>query len=289
MLKRIIALVCALALCFISIGQTAYAEGAGDHWKDIRRVLFNKEAYSTNKAVKDKQIIIERASQLCIDQFGGSGNAYLKELMNKGVPKLPDTINEIDLIASTNNHRAPTHQGWNAQYGNTNENPDWTTKWEKRQNIMRNSVKYVFDWNTNKFFHSATAQWEEEQCEAFCVLLYCVHILGDHHEYTLSSYRSHKGKILPMSSVYGPSVISELESAFEVLFSKQNWTELKIELETKKIEINEIIYNLEDGMLTEEEFEIYRTKAEDILDILSKNCPKLLLENEYFEKAFGKY
>ena len=68
-------------------------------------------------------------------------------------------------------------------------NPDWSNSvWPKRQEILLSAVEKVFNFNglpdfTDRIFGNYT-----DQGRAFTRLLYYIHLLGDHIEYTASSY-----------------------------------------------------------------------------------------------------
>lgn len=277
-MKRIFALILTLMIC-ATCSIPAYADGNGGHWADMRLVLFGTKNFIGSGEVQKNRQILEQAVSLCVDQYQGFGASYLTLLKKRGVPDLPNEISEIDLYAVSTNHREYTHCGWSATYKSNSENPDWAEKrWPLRQKILRSSVEYVFEFNGLRD--------KIEQREAFCVLLYCIHILGDHKVYTKNSYKSHKGKIIPLAGVDGEmTIISDLLKCFSELFAGQDYSELQRKLDAQNIKIRNLIYN-EKRLETDEGFTQYNEYANKILETLGIHVPNLLQNTQFFIKAF---
>ena len=310
MRKRIIAitLVITLTLCYIG---SAYAHSsAGEHWQDLRLVLFGDTHYrGRTQKTDDLRIILERASSLCIDQFGGSSSSYLEQLHMKGVKNLPTTIVEIDLDATAMNHRSYTHLGWNVSYSGDARNPEWSQRWTVRRNIIRNSVEHVFNFKS------------ERQKEAFCELLYYVHILGDHIEFKYGTYGTGKDQVILIAGGRGQvTFMSELLDVLAILFDEQknsyHYMLMVRELRTEEILLNALLnqtyvpslymdqiitadikefdnaqmlalLNEPEMMNTPELFAAsYTAHAKRILEILSRHVPHLLKEEAFFRKVF---
>lgn len=277
-MKRIFALILTLMIC-ATCSIPAYADGNGGHWADMRLVLFGTKDFIGSGEVQKSRQILEQAVSLCVDQYQGSGVSYLNSLKEKKVPNLPNDISEIDLCAGSTDHREYTHCGWSTAYKSNSVNPDWAEKrWPSRQKILRSSVEHVFRFDGLRD--------KNEQIEAFCVLLYCIHILGDHKVYTKNSYKSHKGKIIPLAGVDGEmTIISDLLKCFSALFVGQDYSELERKLDAQNIEIRNLIYN-EKRLETDEGFKQYNEYANKILETLSIHVPNLLQNTQFFIKAF---
>lgn len=310
MRKRIVAIALVIALTLCCIGS-AYAHGsAGEHWQDLRLVLFGDTHYrGQTQRTDDLRIVLERASSLCIDQFGGSSSSYLEQLRLKGVKNLPATIAEIDLDATAMNHRSFTHLGWDATYSGDARNPEWAQRWADRRNLLRNSVEHVFNFK------------DERQKEAFCGLLYYVHILGDHIEFKYGTYGTGKDQVILIAGGHGQvTFISELLDVLAILFEDQknsyHYMLMVRELRTEEILLNAllnqnyvpslymdqvntadtdemddaqvlVLLNEPEKMDTPELFAAsYTAHAKRILEILSRHVPYLLKEEEFFRKVF---
>lgn len=327
MRKRIVAIALVITLTLCCIGS-AYAHGsAGEHWQDLRSVLFNDIHYrGKTQKIDDARIILERASSLCIDQFDNSSSSYLKQLHLKGVKNLPATITEINLKATAQNHRCFTHLGWTAAgtksagseawprlqisiYPGDENNPNWPRIWAERQEILRTSVDHVFDFENSR------------QREAFCGLLYYVHILGDHIEFKYGTYEKGNGQVILIAGGHGQiTFISELLNVLAILFEEQRFSYhymlMVRELLTEEILLNSLlnqaylpslsmdqVYAADTGkmddtqilallnepekMNTPELFKAsYTAHAKRILEILSNHVPQLLEKEAFFEQVF---
>lgn len=305
MRKRFVAIVVVMVL-LTGITTTAFAHSAGPHWKELRSVLFgSKEYHGKTQEMEECCIVLERASSLCIDQFENNSSSYLNELRSKGVRGLPATISEITLYAGGTDHRKYTHLGWTATYKNDSKNPDWIDRWRMRQDILRYSVEHVFDFE------------RPEQKEAFCRLLYYIHILCDHIEYkTEASY------IIPIAGGHGQrTLVSELIDTLSVLFAEQKtdsgYMEMIRKLQTEEIyltillnqrshisgkymkmgnsavenkiddrQLMLLLSNPQDINSPELYGACYIRLAERILEIQKDHVPTLLKNESFFNKVF---
>lgn len=310
MRKRIVAIALVITLTLCCTGS-AYAHGsAGKHWQELRLVLFGDEHYrGQTQKTDDLRIVLERASSLCVDQFGGSSSSYLEQLRLKGVKNLPATIAEIDLDATAMNHRSFTHLGWDVTYSGDARNPEWAQRWADRRNLLRNSVEHVFNFK------------DVRQKEAFCRLLYYVHILGDHIEFKYGTYGTGKDQVILIAGGHGQvTFISELLDVLAILFEDQknsyHYMLMVRELRTEEILLNALLnqtyvpslymdqvnaadtdevddaqvlalLNEPEKMDTPELFAAsYKEHAKRILEILSRHVPYLLKAEEFFRKVF---
>jgi hypothetical protein len=282
-LKRLTARV----LCFvISVScMTIVCASLGSiHGQDMRRVLIG--ASYLNDDMKKKLSILESATSLTIDKFQNDKNDNSWKKLSHSVPGMPASVEEIKLNAHPTNHRKYTHRGWHYDYKNDDANPKWATiVWPKRQQILRASVEYVFDFNRRSSFFDRIYMGKNEKREAFCILLYCTHLLGDHRECTVNTYPRNKEDLMPIAGAdHETTIISDLLKAFEVLFPDQDYSELVRKLETENIKIRALLYD-ESRMKTEEGIIEYTKYADGIIDIMSQHVPRLL-QNEEFFKVF---
>lgn len=85
MMKRHLAgIAMVVILCCVSASSAKAHPSAAEHWQDLRYVFFGKRTYSSirSEAKSDWQAI-EQASQICIDQFGGSHKSMLESVKRK--------------------------------------------------------------------------------------------------------------------------------------------------------------------------------------------------------------
>lgn len=294
MRRRLTALLLCLALCLLPAPQ-AGAHDAVEHWNDIRYVLFGQERTpsSLDKDQQQKLNALLYATQLCIDQFGGSCASYLSSLHNNHYRHLPKSISEIDLYATANDHRLYTHRGWNENYADVSngENSDWAQRWQQRKKLLTDVAEQIFDFDGRRPVFDVFGYPCTSECDAFCRLLYYVHLLGDHAAFTTYSYnRVIKGKqgkdqVVSLASTRGDCVISELQKAAAELFGETETSELNRELEEIKSRVIELL-NGPEAMKTDEDLEKYKGFIQDILDTLADHIPNLLKEKDFFSKVF---
>lgn len=279
----------------------------GEHDADLKSVLFGDEEVSLTHDEKSAFKAIANAAALCIDQFSpneksrwkeGVFNALQAELDNLGLPRLDVSFDDIDLNIATvnseknivsNTHRQYTHKGWNCK-----KHPDMDF-WQRRKDILRDTVnrvlfnpKPLFSWAPwlNDFFNVPS-----EQCDAFCGMVYYVHIIGDHIGGDTADNMKNIAPLIKYTSLSSPGVIVELQEQLQVLFASQKstWTfqALEQELATLKTdaEKNCGIWGKID---TNEQREINKSHAKELLKILSENVHKLLKNEPFFKERFPR-
>ena len=176
-------LILILTLACVALAIPVEAHDREQHNADLESVLFGDETYkSTHPEVKDKIQAIEDAIYLCIDQYNGGGTAELRNLKERDIPGIPKAIDDIDFTGNYA-HREKTHRGWNVNYSKE-------VHWPVRQKILRNTLEKEiflsvkkplswFPWLSNLIYGKDDYM---QQCESFCVLIYNIHIIGDHIE-----------------------------------------------------------------------------------------------------------
>ena len=150
-------------------------------------------------------------------------------------------------------------------------------KWPIRQNILRNSVGAVFNFNGN-----------DEQKEAFCELLYYIHILGDHEDDT--SYRVSNGLKIDVGGRHDKEdIIHKLLNLLPILFPDQTNTHKYRTLTTKLHSINsklDKLVNSVGGINTDEKFAERQVLVAKAIEILSLYLPEMLKKEPFFNEVF---
>ena len=305
MAKRALSLLLVFIICLTYCSQ-AVAHGRQEHDEELEYVLFGNRDYKTTHPI-DKSTVqaLEDALYLCVDQFNNSGTNELANLVNnEKIPDIPKTIDEID-YTSNYSHRSLTHRGWNTVY-------DPKAHWPERQKILRNTVKKElfssfdtpFSWITEKVKGQSNYT---KQSESFCILLYCVHVLGDHIEAgedkdlgggkkaakTLQEKKNGLAYIYPLShtnDIDNPGLIPDIIKSCEVLFESQantrTYNNLMQELKGLS-DKSEEIYRSKEGVDTEDDFEKYNSYANELLEVLARSLPSMLRKEEFFVNTFS--
>ena len=189
-------------------------------------------------------------------------------------------------------HRHYTHRGWDF--------PEYPLKelWEQRKKILTATVnKEIFGYSPGILAKLSFAEgilYKEtacnDECEAFCKLVYYVHILGDYE--AAKTYSAEFQQLIPLvrhEDPRNPALIDELISIVPILFKNQPQTyRLFIEeLDKVKQRAEEIVF-VQGGIRTQEQFEEYKKCAIDLLAILKDKdgTPRLLKNTDYFNSAF---
>lgn len=261
----------ALLISMLPIKSEAYERK--DHDDLMLKILFQKYEYACNdSSVQDELSVLTSACYLTIDQFNSYGQNYLDELASYGVKNIPTQVNEIGFSASGRNHRSFTHRGWDFAYSG-----EMKTKWPLRQDILRNTVGAVFDFNGN-----------EQQKEAFCELLYYIHILGDHEDD--ASYQISNGLKIDIGGRHDKEdIIHKLLDLLPVLFADQTHTHKYRALTTNLRSINsklDKLVNSVGGINNDEKFAERQVLVGKVIEILSLYLPKMLKKEPFFNEVF---
>ena len=308
-LKQFFAIFISFIMC-VSCISPAYAHDREQHDEDIEYVLFGNRDYKKTHPLDANNIqAIEDAVYLCIDQYNGNGEKELKNLVeNEKVPGIPTSINEFN-YTSNYSHRSMTHRGWNESY-------DKEAHWPVRQQILRNTVRAkLFSSFSNpllwlpKISEKAYGKNSfRQQCESFCILLYCIHVLGDHIEAgeekdlgmgltrtkTLKEKTTGLAYILPLSHTEdrdNPGLIPDLIHNCDILFKSQTNTRSYITFRQELVNLqekSERLYNSTGNINTEEKFNDYNSCAHELLEILAMYVPNMLKKEEFFSNTFYK-
>ena len=160
MIKKISIIICLLIVFSFNNKVLACDENQTNTY--IAQIIFGDDAIkmSNNEDVK----ILMNALYLCSEQSDNSGNEKIEYLKSKNVSNIPN-ISSINL--STKNLLSIAHNSWD--YDNSK-------KFEKRKEILINSVNKVFDFGLiNNLFPN-----KNDKCTSFAAMLYYSHILSDY-------------------------------------------------------------------------------------------------------------
>ena len=287
--KHLLIFISLFLLCVSSITLCYAHPNAEEHDEELFSVLF-EEGYSKyqSEEIKNNINAINYASNLCIDQYGGSGEARYKRLKQLGMGGLPwnfSTINySVDFDSrngtqiSPNTHRKYTHQGWDIEYNNDSANKFW----KKRRTVLLGTLNTIFGFTKFPFFGYG------DKCNALAGIIYIVHILGDINEADDSSKIKYLMHLAGRKDTDQNDMISALRNYIEILFSDQEKTEEYKDLIKGFDEIEKRVEKIykPDSYYTTDEFTEYHQCADDLFDLLKKNMPKLLKREEFFKKKF---
>lgn len=270
---RFLMLLLCIALIISMVPTKSEAYERKDHDDLMLKILFRKYEYACNDgAVQDELSVLTSACYLTIDQFNSYGQNYLDELVTYGIKNIPTQVSEIGFSASGRNHRSFTHRGWNFSYAG-----EMKTIWPLRQDILRNTVGTVFDFNGN-----------EQQKEAFCELLYYIHILGDHEDD--ASYQISNGLKIDIGGRHDKDdIIHKLLDLLPKLFADQTHTHKYRALTTNLRSINsklDKLVNSVGGINTDEKFAERQVLVGDVIEILSLYLPEMLKKEPFFNEVF---
>ena len=304
MRKRIVAAF--LLLVFVMGSVSAFAHDKQDeHDKDLKYALFG----SREKVLSgDENLIfnaIADAAALMIDQFSandsqrqkeGTYNELQDDLRKLGLPALTDSFDDLNLNSriaangkniTANTHRRYTHLGWN--YKNYPNEEFWV----KRKQILLHTVNWTL-FNDKALLSqvpwlSDVIYSPSEQCDAFCAVIYYIHILGDHIEGNDPEKLTDLEPLIQYTSLSTPGIITELKEQFGIVFiaQKDSWTYAAMMEALSDLEIRaEQNCHVWDAVNTKERCAINQKYANELLDILANYLPKLLKEEPFFSKHF---
>lgn len=254
------------------------------HDEFMKRILFGKDDYTFNSESSENFDVLAAACYLTIDYCNSNkkGETELAILRNYGIKKLP-SLRKINYSAQFGQHREYTHLGWEQGYSKEHST-EMEPKWADRRNILKNTVKTVFNFKKN-----------DNQKDAFCKLLYYIHILGDHEDSKISNLSNDsKGTVVAglinISAKRGEKcIISELLGLLPDLFPDQvnthKYRELKKDLGTINRNLNKLV-NSTGGINTDEKIEQYKQLVEELINKLSSYLPEMLKDEPFFHEAF---
>lgn len=296
---RIISLILSLLVLFNSPVYVSAHPNASEHYEEIEAVLFNDRFYSRSQSENIKRAVhmLEYATTLSIDQFGETNGTLLKGLRLWKVPGIPKDLSEINpsksqTQLSAKNHRTYTHQGWKHNYANE-RNGDLAHS-DVRRTIMLSTVNKVFSFS---FFSGKLLFFDlgySEQCNAFCALLYYIHIIGDYIEDcnpedgSIDRFNgTTNGKKIPFAAYSKPDVFSELIECIPKIFPGQDCDVLLDEIKLLADQARSDVATSDGQIDSEDQFEKMSLHVQKLMDLLTGengeyNYIHAYLENEKF-------
>lgn len=296
-----------------------YSQKSFDHDRFLGEVLFGAENYKGKK--EDKKIkMLQYASYLAIDQMNNNeagrrkGQRALNYLRLRWVTGLPLSVDAINpskdqTQLSGKNHRSYTHMGWKYNYEKAGRAD--IAHSETRARILTNTVAKVFDFNIkpssnilNSIRFSTEESYDDKKCDAFCRLVYYVHVLGDCYEDMnfFQANGSNNGYKIPLGRknpsdkkeyedrIQNTDIIGELIALMPDLFGEQkntsDYMELMDQLEERKAEIR-FLYSKTGGINSDERYREYHEQVDKLMEVLLNYIHKLLMKESFFCKAFS--
>lgn len=273
MKKRVIVFLSVFLTALFFCTNSSYAYTRDQHDTYMCEVLF--KSFSTISSPNENIRALAAASYLSIDQFNGNGASDLEFLRSFGVEGLPSTISEIDFL-SNSQHRKYTHRGW-----------DYTDitmqdKWPIRKNILLNTADKIFDFES------------DSQKEAFCKVLYYIHLLGDREQNTKQQKDKKSYKVSELVMEVGGTadnndIISGLMSCIEDLFRDQRSSHKYRSLYSKLSKYNrkykKIVGSI-GGVNSMKKVDDYYKLTQKVIKLLTYYFPEMLKEEEFFSRVF---
>ena len=307
MTKRSVAIF--LLVIFVMGNAVAFAHGnQTEHDKDLKYALFGSKEKSLSGDENSIFKAISKAAALTIDQFSTNDTQRQKEgtykelqdiLKTLKLTQLPVSFDDINLnsrIAADgknitanlyNSHRKYTHLGWNyKKYPNEEF-------WETRKQILLHTVNWTL-FNDGAIFGKVS--WlsdalyaPSEQCEAFCAMVYYIHILGDHIEGNIPEKLTDLEPLIQYASLSTPGIITELKEQLGIVLASQadSWKYAALMEELSALGVKaEKNCGTWGAVDTVDKCKINQEYAKELLDILANHLPKMLKEEPFFKQHF---
>ena len=276
--------------------------------------MFRNEKFSdTVASAKIKKSVenIEYAAYLCIDLSHGKSKHDKEKLEtlkeNYGLKwsllGLPSELEQIMLVRiPAGDHRTCTHKGWNYDYSKDNGFKDHSkedtlqTNWTYRKRILLGTVSFECGLTDHLVLRNLSNRHFErckqcKQLDAFCHLIYNIHILWDHQE----DIDNHKGKVsspnnytkfdVSEQQIGVVDLINELISLGDDLFLKSSsaWRNgLKINL----VRMKEKFTGMSTSFPKQKKFREYAECFSELIEILKENINDLLVQESFFKNTF---
>lgn len=215
---------------------------------------------------------------------------------------LPSELQQIELKIFAGKHRTCTHKGWNYDYSKDNGFKDNSkegtlqTNWTYRKRILLGTVSFECGLTDHLVLRNLSNRHFErckqcKQLDAFCHLIYNIHILWDHQE----DIDNHKGKVsspnnytkfdVSEQQIGVVDLINELISLGDDLFLKSSsaWRNgLKINL----VRMKEKFTGMSTSFPKQKKFREYAECFSELIEILKENINDLLVQESFFKNTF---
>ena len=304
MFKKIVSILLIMLISSPLLLTALAHDDQSKHDADLKYALFGDTYYHLSGNQKIAFQAIADAAALSIDQFTPNNTAKWKKgvyerlqdnLQSLKLPKVSIPFDSIDLNSeksrdgniTANTHRKYTHMGWDYR---KYPNMDF---WKIRKQLLLDVVNRILFY-PNSFF--AKLPWisdllstPNEQCTAFCAMVYYIHILGDHIEGDVPDKLQYLEPLIQYTSFTVPGIIPELKEYLQVVFlsQKSSWTFSALQMEltelTLEAERNCGTWGKVDTIERCQENQEY---AKRFLVILSKYLPVLLKNESFFHDMF---
>ena len=303
-------LIVSLFICLLSPAMAH--DDQNEHDGDLRYVLFGDRDKVLFGDEKTAFQVIADAAAVTIDQFSPNDKVEWKKgtyeklqsgLDSMSVARLNISFADLDLNIhvwdetknaeakniTANSHRRFTHMGWNYK---KYPNKDF---WKRRKQVLLQTANKVL-FNPNQTlgwipYLSDALYSPSEQCDAFCAVVYYVHILGDHIEGDNPDKLTDLEPLIQYTSLSTPGIITELMEQLQILFPDQvssyTFTALMQEMTDLRVraEKNCGTWGSVDSF---ERCEINQKYAKELLNILAGKVPLLLQRESFFNNRFKR-
>lgn len=260
-----------------------------EHDADLKYAFFGDRDKFLQGDEKKAFTVIANAAALAIDQYSPNDKAQWKQkcydtiqkyLCDLKVPELNISYEELDLNIHVSSdkknvtgttHRKYTHLGWNYEkYPNMKF-------WNLRKRILLNSVNRVLFYPRAKY-PSWPWLWDvlhpsDKQCDAFCAIVYYIHILGDQSVADEPKKQTFLLPMVPYDGMTTPGIIPELKEHFQILFKSQVGSRKYADL-------------ISALSIQEQEHKTNPEIAKKVLEILADNLPQMLKNEPFFSDRF---
>ncbi len=284
MMKKIVSLL----LCFLIILSTnsAFAGKGKEHETDLEKILLGRTLTKESKDPKNygntPAVLfgyLEDAIYLCIDQMGGEGDEWLKELTNDfQVEGLPKSISEFSVPEYQ--HERYTHLGWDYKDYPKQE------AWEIRQNILLATVSKVFGFPTNE--DKVGNERYDQKCIQMSKLIYYIHILGDHAKNSLAT-TTERIQLRNSSKTRGEiekGLINELRDVISELLWNQ-----RTSMKYNRLRVKLNLARFQSWANGEEDSKVKHERVQDIakrtIEYLQPQLREMLLEMDFYKRVFS--
>lgn len=309
-MRKVISVLLIIVLVGTCVSCAFAHDDQNEHDKDLKQALFGN---------RDKQLVGEEktafqaiadAAAVTIDQFSpndtlqwkkGTYDNLQNELSDLGVQTIGIDFKDLDLNIhvwdnvknaeakniTANSHRRFTHMGWKyKRYPNEEF-------WKRRKSVLLQTANEVLFTRKATFSRipllSGLIYQPSEQCEAFCAVVYYIHILGDHIEGDIPDKLTDLEPLIQYTSFSTPGIITELMEQLRVLFPNQTSTRvfsmLMQDLTDLRIEVEDNC-GMWGSVDTVEKCRENQKYAKKLLEILATHLPLLLQREPFFADCF---
>lgn len=296
-MKRALAIALSAALLCCGLPALAHVSQS-EYDRDLKLALFGNADYVFQSGRDATFQDIADAAALCVDQFSPNDSLESLKAAFEDLSERVDlsmSFQEIDLnmsVAGENvtlaTHRMYTHQGWLPSECADEE------FWDTRKGILLETAQRNLFAGANPFVPWLSDIVDKltgpsEQCDAFCAVVYYIHILGDHLDGDAPDKLTALEPLAQSGSLSNPGIIPELQKYLLVLFAGQKTTRTFLSL-MQDLDVlgrkAEAVYSSQGSIDTQEACAANMKNAEELLTLLGDRLPFLLRNEDFFMDAF---